>query len=423
MTTTDYRYGLHSKYGKGYCPSCGRKSYVPYIDKRTNELAPEEFGRCDHQTSCGHILSPYTKGQGRQSYADEVYDQERQQWQQDNRYPIDGPNRQRSTGPRTPVAPPEPRPVILQTMPQDVFTRSLSGYESNNFAKLLMSHFGSEVATSLIDRFKLGTYKADYELAYWTDKRYITQSFGKGGAIFWMLDANGQVYGGQGVLFDENGATVKFKTPTGDSDRCNRPISYLAKRYLKDRKMPIPDWLTRYETTENKFPYPFGLQQLATAPKGQSIAITESPKTAMLAAGYFPQLCWMAIWSLSYLNKDRLEPLRHRTIALFPDCSKDGKAFDVWKQKADELNANGFRIVVSDYLEKNTSDEQKAKGYDLADFILGEWKGYPPSWDRKPGQIPNCRLIPSLNRFYYAKITGISPDRVYSLAPICELNN
>ncbi len=407
--TTDYRYGLNSKFGKGYCPVCGRKSLVPYIDRRTGELLPEEFGRCDHQTSCGHILSPYTKGTDGNSYSDFIFQQEREQWKQDNGH---SQQRHRPTFDRKPFVAPEPRPAVLQTIPADVHERSLTAYDSNNFAYLLRSQLGIGAANELVERYRLGTYRADYELSIKDGEQFVQRNFGKGGTIFWCLDAEGKAYGGQGVLFNDNGSTVKFKNSKGEEDRCNRPIAYLTKRFLKDRKKPIPEWLEVYETTEDRFPYPFGLNLIATAPKELPIALCESPKTAMLAAGYFPKMVWMAIWSLSYLNKARLESLRRRNIVLFPDCSKNGKAFEAWKQKADELNGKGFRITVSDFLEKNTTTEQKAKGYDLADFLLSEYRGYPPSWDSKPGDSPGIELIQSPTAEEWATTLGIDAEKV-----------
>ena len=58
----------------------------------------------------------------------------------------------------------------------------------------------------------------------------------------------------------------------------------------------------------------------------------------------------MAVGALSYLNAERLAPLRGRRIELFPDLSVDGHAFDRWNRVAGELLAQGFQITVSTYL-------------------------------------------------------------------------
>ncbi len=58
----------------------------------------------------------------------------------------------------------------------------------------------------------------------------------------------------------------------------------------------------------------------------------------------------------------KLEILRNRRVVAFPDPG----AYDIWKQKATQIN---FPIRVSDYLEKNATEEQKKQGLDIADFL------------------------------------------------------
>ncbi|GAB3935340.1 DUF6371 domain-containing protein [Larkinella terrae] len=409
--STPYRYKLHSKSGKLYCPSCGRRTYVPYRDDRTGDLLPEEFGRCDREANCNYSFSPYDKGTSGVSYSDQVYEADRQQWK----------GGQVTPQARPAPAPKQPPTPELQQIPADVFTRSLGNYEANHFAYMLKGHFGNTHAQELIERFRIGTYKANYRITQNVGDRFKVEDFGKGGTIFWCQDVDGNTYGGQGVLFSVDARTVKFKDGEGGFDRCNRPIHYLIKSYLKEQGKALPEWLERYEVTGDKFPYPFGLHQLATAPPDQTIGIVESPKTAVLAAGHFPDLCWMAIWSLSYLNKARLNPLRRRNIVLFPDTSANGTAFERWKQKADELNTKGFNITLSDYLERAATPEQKEQGYDLADFILKEWvekKGYPPTWDNKPNAMPTIELLQSPNGEYWSNQTGVEPGRVLRPVPL-----
>ena len=52
----NYRYHLLKYAGpstRWTCPQCGRKHcFAPYVDK-DNHPAGEEYGRCDHESSCG----------------------------------------------------------------------------------------------------------------------------------------------------------------------------------------------------------------------------------------------------------------------------------------------------------------------------------------------------------------------------------
>lgn len=52
----------------------------------------------------------------------------------------------------------------------------------------------------------------------------------------------------------------------------------------------------------------------------------------------------------------------------FPDISKDGKAYELWRRKAKELSAIGS-FTVSDLLEKYTTTDEKMQGLDIRDYI------------------------------------------------------
>ena len=62
---------------------------------------------------------------------------------------------------------------------------------------------------------------------------------------------------------------------------------------------------------------------------------------------------------------------------LFPDAG----ALAMWQAKADELRCLGFVVQVSDALENMVTADERGAGLDLADVLLAEWPGYPPSWD------------------------------------------
>ena len=118
-------------------------------------------------------------------------------------------------------------------------------------------------------------------------------------------------------------------------------------RRCDEKKLPYPAWLTAYLDERNnvqKSPCLFGLPQLLTAPKDQPVAIVEAPKTAVISTPYFPGFIWLAVGALSYLNAERLAPVRDRKIELFPDLSRDGSAFDRWNRVAGDLLAQVFRL-------------------------------------------------------------------------------
>lgn len=398
MPTNTFRYQLPRKAIKSDCPSCGpkhRKTFSRYIDTQTGQPLLPIYGRCDRESNCGYHLNPYHKDAAGLSYHEQVKAQTQvgpipKAWftsaarqkhagalQQDiitrlvQREGASLEQAQRvadflfnqSSTPTRPIAPltgmpPQPTGPLC-TIPQEVFTQSLGHYDRNQFARLLGRHFGHTLAQDLLSRFKVGTS------GRWP-----------GACVFWYIDEQQRVRGGQIKLFDETFHTVNYVIKGGEKRSRTSWVHSSYARQCDARQQPYPAWLTAYLDERNqvqKSPCLFGLPQLLTAAADQPIALVEAPKTAIISTPYFPDFIWMAVGALSYLNADRLAPLRGRRIELFPDLSKDGSAFACWNRVAGELLGQGFQITVSSYLEENATDAERAAGADLADFILEQW--------------------------------------------------
>jgi len=56
-----YKYSLENSSKKFVCPSCGKKTYVRYIDNETNNYLPLETGRCDRENACGYHQRPFNE--------------------------------------------------------------------------------------------------------------------------------------------------------------------------------------------------------------------------------------------------------------------------------------------------------------------------------------------------------------------------
>jgi len=100
------------------------------------------------------------------------------------------------------------------------------------------------------------------------------------------------------------------------------------------------------------------------------VAFVESEKSAVLGSickGLFPEIVWLAGGGKSNLTVERLEMFgRIRIIILYPDA--DG--FERWQSIAVEARRRGLKVVVSDLIEKNATEAEKAEGYDLADYLI-----------------------------------------------------
>lgn len=115
---------------------------------------------------------------------------------------------------------------------------------------------------------------------------------------------------------------------------------------------------------------PYYLQQclfgehLIAVDQVRPVAVVESEKTAIVAAGFMPEYIWTATAGKNNLNREKLKPLQGRRVVLFPDLMAFGKWGEIVKGIPD--------VTVSDILERRASDADKAAGLDLADFLLRE---------------------------------------------------
>ncbi|QMW02298.1 DUF6371 domain-containing protein [Spirosoma foliorum] len=457
-----FRYKLPKKAVKGDCPECGpkhRRTLSRYIDTQTGDPLPDTYGRCDRESNCGYHLSPYHKGTSGLSYHDEQKAVEGighipKDWfriagkQKRNGIPrngfiqclmqMEGASSEQAEKVAAFIfdkpdrdASPVVEPPQVFCIPEDIYKASLGHYDRNQLARLLKLHLGQETANALLERFLIGT-----------------SSRWPGACVFWYIDEQNRKRGGQIKLFGDDFHTAKYKDHQGETrSKTSWVHSALAHR-LRENNLPYPEWLTAYMDGQNaveKSPCLFGLPQLKTAPVEKPIAIVEAPKTAILCSHYFPDFIWMAVGGKSYLNADRLAPLKGRKIALFPDlnayydlANEKGQVNKGWLSKAEELRAKGFSLTVSDFLEQRATDEDRAKGLDLADYLLrpiantrpiltfpngekvfGEVLTFEPcetcpdDWlETRENGVSYPTLIPSIRRELYAYALGLLSDNL-----------
>jgi hypothetical protein len=107
-----------------------------------------------------------------------------------------------------------------------------------------------------------------------------------------------------------------------------------------------------------------------TATDRRPAAIVEAEKTAVIASIFFPQIVWLAAGAKTNLKAEKLKRLGDRRIILYPDA--DG--FAEWWKIAQEARNIGLAVNVSAVVENRATAEQKANGYDLADYLIEEQK-------------------------------------------------
>ncbi len=308
---TSFKYTLEPYRGsrtKHACPQCGKKTLTRYIDVESGEYLSDNCGRCDREVNCAYNYTP------KQFYTD------------------NGEGYVKDVSRTSPSSPSSPKVFI----PLEILKKSRAGYPRNTFAMHLSTLFDDNTVNSLITSYHIGT----------SDGRW------PGACLFWFIDINGRIHAGQVKLF-KDGHTANYEA-NGEVKKATTFIHAI----LRNKLLPVPEWLDQYCQQEKKIGCLFGehLLRLTSRP----IAIVEAPATAIVASVYLPQFTWLAAGSLAYLTPQRCEVLKGRKVVLYPDL----KAYDKWKSVADRL---GFDC--SNLLEENASVEDKAKGLDLRDYL------------------------------------------------------
>lgn len=336
--TKNVRFVFEKGIKKYTCPCCGQAGkWRRYIDTRTKEQLPEQYGKCERANNCGHYLDPYKDG-----YASNVFEQER------------GGDTQAIVYNQQP-APKELKPCFI---PQSVLSKSLENAGTDTLILNLSTGngikrpFTTEIIKQVLDRYKVG----------------VSNAWAKGATCFPFIDFAGNVQGVQVKKFDQYNRTEKFIGKDKQIHPKQNTLHKIIARECDKANLKYPLWLTEYlnwqESGGKIFNCFFG-EHLLNEDPNKTIAIVEAPKTAIVASVYFPQFVWLAVGALSYLTPDRCKVLKGRNVTLFPDLN----CFDKWNAKA-ELLQNIATFKVFDFLEQNASNEDKERDFDLCDFLL-----------------------------------------------------
>ena len=367
----EHRYILEKGSKKHLCPECSKKRFVRYIDTEAGQLLPEQYGRCDRESNCGYFLNPYTDG-----YTKRI-------WQKEQGNSSELPNNWKPY--KQPIKrKPKPEPIFI---PVEVLKQTLSGYEQNVFIQNLLNRVKYPFEVSDIEKvislYNLGTVKNGYR---------------KGSITFPFIDIQNKVRAIQVKQFDEANHT------TGTDF-----LHSIIEKHCTHNSKPLPDWLQAYCKSETKVSCLYG-EHLLNRYKYNPVALIEAPKTAVYCSLYFgypersENFLWLAVYNLSSLNLNKCQALKGRDVYLFPDLSKDGKAFELWSNKAKEIESKlqGAKFHVSDLLEKLAPEQDKQNGNDIADYLIKQdWQQFrkqPVSLEIKTEPQPEQKPVETATR-------------------------
>lgn len=365
----EYRYIFEKGSRKHICPECGKKRFVRYVDTKTGEYLPEQYGRCDREANCGYHLNPYQDG-----YSKMI-------WGRENGNSIVIPTRWKPPTTRKVQQPPV-KPIYFDF---EAFKRTLrpEHYENNIFIQNLFGRvqfpFDPADVTRVIELYRLGTVSAGYR---------------SGAVTFPFIDIDGNVRAVQVKQFDEANHT------TGTDF-----LHSILARHYNDIGKQLPEWLEAYMSQDKKVSCLFGEHLLNKFPSNR-IALVEAPKTAIYGTLYFglpetpDQYLWIAVYNKSSFSLDKVKPLQGRFVDVFPDLSKDGGTFREWEAKAKEFERQlpGTQFKMYDFLEHEALEADRVNGEDIADYLTKlDWRSFRGREVKREAEVsqPNTNPVVS----------------------------
>ncbi|MFR9534974.1 MAG: DUF6371 domain-containing protein [Rikenellaceae bacterium] len=221
--------------------------------------------------------------------------------------------------------PPPTKPTSY--IPSKMVGLTLMRHQGHHLFTFLSSQIGREATDKLMGKYR------------------VTQSnLWKGATLFWQMDIRDRTRTGKIMLYDPStGRRVK-------------------------REQSLISWVhTRLNNSDFNLKQCFFGEHLLGMDVEKTIAIVESEKTAIIAAHYLPSFTWIATGGKNgCLKGENLSVLKGRKVLLVPDLG----ATEYWQSKLPLFKAQRIDASILDTLEKMATSEQRAEGYDIADFLL-----------------------------------------------------
>jgi hypothetical protein len=224
---------------------------------------------------------------------------------------------------------------------------------NSNFVYFLTMEFGTETAKRIVDDYALGAID--------------------GKVICWNIGLNGEIFGGKVINFDRQG-----HIENGWRDNLSKSLSltdastldwYTKETGYNNDIQSISDFLSPDLGTAD-LPYKvieraslFGLHLLKMYHQ-RPIALTESPKSALIGYALQPQMNWLATGDVKDMDINILRPLKGKRVMVFPT----NHSYYDWLKVAKQVDF--CQIVVSDLLEGYQSESMR----DIGDVLLDDFR-------------------------------------------------
>lgn len=214
-------------------------------------------------------------------------------------------------------------------------------YVARSLDRNLRSDFVSYLKTLVADVDRVVDIVNAYQLGVTKD----------GHVIYWYIDKDDVV---------RMGKVMAYK-PDGHRNKSVSPLS-IPKELSKRGELSAGYTIKQTLFGEHLLSLPTNAEK--------TIGIVESEKSAVICSLCIPGLLWMATGSKGNLQEERLSAIKQRQAILFPDTDKDGEAYRQWMNRSKVLNAKGWHLQTSDYLERIATTEQRLAKIDIADLMI-----------------------------------------------------
>ena len=214
-------------------------------------------------------------------------------------------------------------------------------------------------------------------------QRYRLGASRDGGVIFWQIDEFDQLRDGKIMHYRPDCHRDHDRKPTWtayllrkhgqlpkdwNTDHCLFGLHLLS---LPERQLPLLS--RRGKGWSDKAANHYADQTPSDSPYsgGETIAVVEAEKTAVIMSEVKPDYVWLATGGKTELNVAKLKPLEGRRVILFPDTDADGQTYRDWYDVAEAASdVFGHPVTVSTLLEQRATPAQKAAKIDLVDLLF-----------------------------------------------------
>lgn len=355
-----FKYSLDKSSKKYVCPNCNKKTFVNYVNTETGNYLTNNYGRCDREQNCNYHKAP---PKGKKAYLipflalNDISNKASK---------LTDVNGVISIVPKSQILERNAKTCFISEWYLKTSTIIYASNESKYFntenvsiinevktlkhiepikpsfhsLELLNEMYFKNPANDNLTTFLKTIFTKDEIINamlnyYLTGTNYCWNN----ATVFWQIDDKEQIRGAKIMLYD-NTTGSRIKKPYNH-------INWLHKA-IKEPEFNLNQCL-------------FGLH-LINEDYQKNIGIVESEKTALIMSLFLPNFIWLATGSKSNFKTELLKPLKNRNCFAFPDKGE----FNIWNETATALNTKGFKIAVSNLLEKTDFNN----GFDLADYYF-----------------------------------------------------